>query len=47
MDAMVKGNLATSGRQEYKILPPESKPKESKKKKKKNQIMVVFNDVDN
>ena len=23
----------TSGRQEYKILPPESKPKESKKKK--------------
>ena len=46
MDAMVKGKLATSGRQEYKILPPESKPKESKKKKK-NQIMVVFNDVDN
>ena len=45
MDAMVKGNLATSGRQEYKILPPESKQKESKKKK--NQIMVVFNDVDN
>ena len=36
MDATVKGNLATSGRQEYKILPLESKPKETKKKKKKS-----------
>ena len=31
METMVKGNMATSRRQEYKILPPQSKPKEMKK----------------